>query len=119
MAEFQLPKNSRLTNGKAWPKPVGANRLTEFKIYRYDPDSESNPRMDTYFVDRDDCGPMVLDAIIWIKGRIDSTPSAGWSTGPGDMNGTRHLAALLSLRTMPAVGWWLTSARRRFRCLKT
>ena len=27
----------------------------------------------TYFVDRDDCGPMVLDALIWIKSKINST----------------------------------------------
>jgi succinate dehydrogenase / fumarate reductase iron-sulfur subunit len=29
--------------------------------------------MDTYFVDLDDCGPMVLDALIWIKNVIDPT----------------------------------------------
>jgi succinate dehydrogenase / fumarate reductase, iron-sulfur subunit len=27
--------------------------------------------MDTYFVDFDDCGLMVLDALIWIKNVID------------------------------------------------
>ena len=32
-----------------------------------------NPRIDTYYVDRDDCGPMVLDALIWIKNKIDPT----------------------------------------------
>jgi len=73
MAQFQLPKNSRLTEGKTWPKPVGANNLREFRIYRWDPDGESNPRVDTYFVDLDDCGPMILDAIIWIKNKIDPT----------------------------------------------
>jgi succinate dehydrogenase / fumarate reductase, iron-sulfur subunit len=73
MAEFSLPKNSRLTEGKTWPKPAGANNLREFRIYRWDPDGESNPRIDTYFVDLDDCGPMILDAIIWIKNRIDPT----------------------------------------------
>ncbi len=73
MAQFQLPKNSRLTEGKTWPKPAGANNLREFRIYRWDPDGESNPRVDTYFVDLDDCGPMVLDAIIWIKNKIDPT----------------------------------------------
>jgi succinate dehydrogenase / fumarate reductase, iron-sulfur subunit len=31
------------------------------------------PRMDTYFVDLDYCGPMVLDALIWIKNVIDPT----------------------------------------------
>ncbi|MFN7321342.1 MAG: 2Fe-2S iron-sulfur cluster-binding protein, partial [Methylobacterium sp.] len=78
MAQFQLPKNSRLTEGKTWPKPQGAdgklaNNLREFRVYRWDPDGESNPRIDTYFVDLDDCGPMVLDAIIWIKNKIDPT----------------------------------------------
>ncbi len=73
MAELALPKNSRLVEGKTWPKPAGANNLREFKIYRWDPDGESNPRLDTYFVDLDDCGPMILDAIIWIKNKIDPT----------------------------------------------
>jgi len=48
MVELTLPKNSRVVDGKVWPNPQGANRLTEFRIYRYDPDGESNPRMDTY-----------------------------------------------------------------------
>ncbi len=28
---------------------------------------------DTYYVDTNDCGPMVLDALIWIKNNVDST----------------------------------------------
>jgi succinate dehydrogenase / fumarate reductase iron-sulfur subunit len=31
------------------------------------------PRIDTYHVDLDECGPMVLDALFFIKNRIDST----------------------------------------------
>lgn len=73
MAQFSLPKNSTITPGKVWPKPEGAKRTTEFHIYRWDPDTGENPRMDTYFVDRDDCGPMVLDAILWIKNKVDPT----------------------------------------------
>ena len=73
MVQFSLPPNSRLTKGKTWPKPAAAKRVTEFQIYRWNPDDDKNPRMDTYFVDRDDCGPMVLDALIWIKSKIDST----------------------------------------------
>jgi succinate dehydrogenase / fumarate reductase, iron-sulfur subunit len=72
MVEFALPKNSRITTGKTWAKPAGQN-LKEFRIYRWNPDDGANPRVDTYFVDRDDCGPMVLDAIIWIKSKVDST----------------------------------------------
>jgi succinate dehydrogenase / fumarate reductase iron-sulfur subunit len=73
MAELTLPKNSRIMPGKTWPKPVGATRLKEYRIYRYDPDSGQNPRLDTYFVDLDDCGPMVLDALLWIKNKLDPT----------------------------------------------
>ncbi|MFC2250626.1 succinate dehydrogenase iron-sulfur subunit [Labrys portucalensis] len=73
MVQLTLPKNSRIVGGKVWPKPENQKNLREFKIYRYDPDGETNPRTDTYFVDLDDCGPMVLDAIIWIKNTIDPT----------------------------------------------
>ena len=73
MAQFNLPKNSRPTPGKTWPKPEGAKRLTEFRVYRWNPDDGVNPRIDTYCVDRDDCGPMVLDALIWIKSKVDLT----------------------------------------------
>ncbi|MGL4322996.1 MAG: succinate dehydrogenase iron-sulfur subunit [Beijerinckiaceae bacterium] len=72
MAEFSLPKNSRVTEGKTWPKPAGKN-LTEFRVYRWNPDDGQNPRIDTYYVDRDDCGPMVLDGLIYIKNKIDPT----------------------------------------------
>ena len=47
--------------------------MKAFKIYRYDPDLEGNPRIDTFEVDVDACGPMVLDALIWIKNTVDST----------------------------------------------
>jgi len=72
MVEFTLPKNSRVTEGQAWPRPQ-AEHLKEFRIYRWNPDDGKNPRQDTYFVDTDDCGPMVLDALIWIKSNIDPT----------------------------------------------
>ncbi|WP_342363556.1 succinate dehydrogenase iron-sulfur subunit [Terrarubrum flagellatum] len=73
MAEFALPKNSRVTEGKSWPKPAGAKTTTEFRVYRWNPDDGANPRIDTYHVDRDDCGPMVLDALIYIKNKVDPT----------------------------------------------
>ena len=72
MAEFRLPKNSRITKGKTHPAEQG-KRLKTFKIYRYDPDKGHNPRYDTYTIDLDKTGPMVLDALIRIKNEIDST----------------------------------------------
>ena len=73
MAEFTLPKNSRITTGKTWPAPQGASNVRVFKVYRWDPDSGENPRIDTYHLDMANCGPMVLDAIIKIKNEIDPT----------------------------------------------
>ena len=73
MAEFSLPANSKVVEGKTFPAPAGAARVKKFKVYRYDPDRNENPRMDTYEIDLDACGPMVLDALIKIKNEIDST----------------------------------------------
>ena len=73
MAKFTLPANSKIKSGRHFPAPDGATRTKTFKIYRYDPDSGDNPRTDTYEVDLDSCGPMVLDALIKIKNEIDPT----------------------------------------------
>lgn len=79
LKRFPVPKRlgvsreSRIERGRFWPAPAGARRLKRFEIYRYDPDSARNPRLDTFEVDLDDCGPMVLDALIWIKNKVDST----------------------------------------------
>ena len=73
MVELALPKNSQIKQGKTWPKPEGATNLRESRIYRWSPDDGENPSIDTYFVDMDDCGPMVLDALLWIKNKIDPT----------------------------------------------
>ncbi|MEE9348067.1 MAG: succinate dehydrogenase iron-sulfur subunit [Robiginitomaculum sp.] len=47
--------------------------MKTFKIYRYDSEGGSNPSWDTYQIDLDDCGPMVLDALFKIKNEIDPT----------------------------------------------
>ena len=73
MVELALPRNSQIKPGKTWPKPASAKNIREFRVYRWNPDDGQNPRIDAYYVDMDDCGPMVLDAIIYIKNRIDST----------------------------------------------
>ena len=76
---FPLPKSfgvspeSSIQRGRMWSAPAGAKRIKPFEIYRYDPDSGENPRLDTFEVDLDDCGPMVLDALFWIKNKVDST----------------------------------------------
>ena len=73
MAQFRLPANSRIRPGKLFKAPAGAKQVRAFKIYRFDPQSGENPRVDTYEVDMASCGPMVLDALIKIKNEIDPT----------------------------------------------
>jgi succinate dehydrogenase / fumarate reductase iron-sulfur subunit len=73
MAEFTLPKNSKVTKGKSFQAPAGAKDVRTFHVYRWNPDDGANPRMDSYEVDMAACGPMVLDALIKIKNEIDPT----------------------------------------------
>ena len=73
MVTLTLPKNSRITGKGRAHTATGAKRVQKFKIYRWDPESGENPRYDTFEIDLDDCGPMVLDALIKIKNEIDPT----------------------------------------------
>lgn len=73
MATFTLPKNSTIGTGKTYKAEPGATNVKAFKIYRFDPDTGENPRYDTYEIDLDKCGPMVLDALIKIKNEVDTT----------------------------------------------
>ncbi|MGB3722963.1 MAG: succinate dehydrogenase iron-sulfur subunit [Pacificimonas sp.] len=74
MAEFALPAGSRITGRtRHYEASAEANSRKTFKIYRWSPDDDENPRYDSYDVDMDSCGPMVLDALIKIKNEIDPT----------------------------------------------
>ena len=73
MAQFILPPGSRVHKGKTYAVSGDAKSTRRFEIYRYDPDSGENPRLDQYEIDTEDCGPMVLDALIKIKDEIDPT----------------------------------------------
>ena len=103
MAQLTLPKNSKIDKaaGKTFKASAGAKNVKSFKIYRYDPDTQANPRVDTYEVDMDACGPMVLDALIKIKNEIDSTLTFRRSCREGicgscamNIDGTNTLACL-------------------------
>ena len=73
MVELTLPKNSQITKGKSWNKPQGKGNWKEFKVYRWSPDDGANPRIDSYWLNLEETGPMVLDAVIKIKNEIDAT----------------------------------------------
>tara|TARA_B100000519_G_scaffold184479_1_gene178932 strand:- start:1123 stop:1902 length:780 start_codon:yes stop_codon:yes gene_type:complete len=73
MVEFNLPANSKISKGVTHKCSDGAIRVKRFNIYRWNADDGQNPRVDTFEVDLDNCGPMVLDALIKIKNEIDSS----------------------------------------------
>jgi succinate dehydrogenase / fumarate reductase iron-sulfur subunit len=73
MATFTLPKNSTINAGQTYRAEAGAKNVKSFKIYRWDPDTGQNPRYDTFEIDLDKCGPMVLDALIKIKNEVDTS----------------------------------------------
>ena len=73
MVELRLPKNSRIKPGNAYKATSKSEKIKEFKIYRWNPEDEDNPRMDLYEIDIKNCGSMVLDALIKIKNEVDST----------------------------------------------
>jgi succinate dehydrogenase / fumarate reductase, iron-sulfur subunit len=68
-----LPSSSKIAPGKIWGSTESSARIRTFQIYRFNPDSTEGPRLDTYHIDRDHCGPMVLDGLIKIKNEIDPT----------------------------------------------
>ena len=64
MVAFTLPQDSKIVRGKTAAAPEGASRARKFRIYRWDPDGGASPQLDTFEIDLDQCGPMVLDALI-------------------------------------------------------
>ncbi len=101
MAKMKLPANSRVLPGKDHGGAGDVANAREFQIYRYDPDSGENPRVDKYRVDMDECGPMILDALIKIKNEIDPTLTFRRSCREGicgscamNIDGTNTLACL-------------------------
>ena len=71
MVQFNLPDNSKLVEGEYYESKTKSDNIKNFRVYRWSPDDEKNPRVDTYEVDMDNCGPMVLDAVMKIKSDID------------------------------------------------
>ena len=107
MAEFRLPEHSRVRKGNHWKAPAGATNTKTFEVYRWNPDEPANPRMDRYEVDLDASGPMVLDALIWIKNHVDSSLTFRRSCREGvcgscamNIDGRNGLACLKSIEAV-------------------
>ena len=107
MAEFTLPKNSRITRNGREHRASGAARVRRFRVYRWDPEAGQNPRYDTFEIDLDQCGPMVLDALIKIKNEVDPTLTFRRSCREGicgscsmNMNGRNGLACTTAIEDL-------------------
>jgi succinate dehydrogenase / fumarate reductase iron-sulfur subunit len=105
MAEFTLPKNSKMTKGTTYKAAPEATDVRTFQIYRWSPDDDATPHIDSFEIDLDDCGPMVLDALIKIKGEQDSSLTFRRSCREGicgscsmNIDGTNTLACLKSIK---------------------
>lgn len=87
-------------------KPVNPKK---FSIYRWNPENVDKPHMQTYTIDTNDCGPMVLDALIKIKNEMDPSLTFRRSCREGicgscamNINGCNGLACLTKIDTNPA-----------------
>jgi succinate dehydrogenase / fumarate reductase, iron-sulfur subunit len=104
MAEFRLPPNSRIVKGITHAAPAGAGELRTVRIYRFNPDSGENPRVDTFALEVKSCGPMVLDALIQLKAAVDSSLTFRRSCREGicgscamNINGVNRLACTTAM----------------------
>ncbi len=73
MGKFTLDKKSRVVKGEVFNVANNAKNKATVKIYRYNPDDNKNPQINTYILDLDVVGNMVLDVLIYIKDNVDST----------------------------------------------
>ena len=107
MADFTLPENSKVNKGNIFKADEDAKNIRKFLVYRYDPNDDSNPRIDTYEIDLDQCGPMVLDALIKIKADFDPSLSFRRSCREGicgscshNINGVNTLACTQPIKDL-------------------
>lgn len=111
MVAFRLPRNSRVRKGRSMRARDVADEATQiFNIYRYDPDKNDNPRMDSYEVAASAGGAMVLDALIYIKDKLDTTLTFRRSCREGicgscamNINGVNGLACLTERKNMKKI----------------
>ena len=99
MVKLTLPENSRIVEGKTFGKE-GKDTIC-FNVYRWNREDKKNPRIDKFHLNKKKLGPMVLDALMYIKGEVDSSLTFRRSCREGicgscsmNVNGTNTLACL-------------------------
>lgn len=101
------PLSPRQTSTVNEPKMDADAKIKTFHIYRWNPDEPtSKPRMQSYTLDLNKTGPMMLDALIRIKNEIDPTLTFRRSCREGicgscamNIDGVNTLACLCELFT--------------------
>jgi succinate dehydrogenase (ubiquinone) iron-sulfur subunit len=78
MTTFPAANAARRTLATATDAPPSQTssgaRVKKFQVYRWNPDQPSEkPQMQTYELDLNKTGPMMLDALIRIKNEVDPT----------------------------------------------
>ena len=99
MVQLNLPANSKVEKGQYYKDKTGSNNIRKVNVYRWDPSTNENPRLDTYEVDMDNCSSKVLDILNKIKNEIDPSVAYRRSCAHGvcgscamNMNGKNGLA---------------------------
>ena len=64
MVQFSLPQNSKILKGKYYIDKNGSNNLKKVNVYRWNPSSNENPRIDTFEVDLNECGTIRTGAAL-------------------------------------------------------
>src|SRR5258706_7306019 len=107
MSEFTLTANSKVPEGKHWALPKKPKHVKTFRIYRWSPAKNANPALYTFDIDRDHCGPMVLDALVKINDQIDPSLAFRRSCREGvcgscamNIDGGNHLACLTPMDSL-------------------
>merc|ERR1712087_815546 len=107
---LRRPQNAAATLSGSRRALATAPKMKSFSIYRWNPDEpNSKPHMQEYSINMNECGPMVLDALIKIKNELDPTLTFRRSCREGicgscamNINGSNTLACLCKIDTNPS-----------------
>lgn len=105
MAALRLPHHSKVEKGRLYRAATNTTSVLTLNVYRWDPDTpHQNPRLDTFELDHQTTGQMVLDALIKIKETIDPSLTFRRSCREGvcgscamNIDGTNTLACIKPL----------------------
>ena len=111
LADFKLLERDRVKKGRLIDAcgPQTSDAFSLF-IYRFDPESASNPRLDHIRIPRQKAGAMVLDALMYIKAHVETSLAFRRSCREGvcgscamNINGENKLACIEPLDNLRSV----------------